>query len=98
MRSNNQHVHIYLRRHPSGYDEALGMTLTNETSVSQFIDASDPIRLLTDATAIHFRPEDDVYREHPATSEDIMSSLSDLKVRRASCMRVSACERVESRQ
>lgn len=64
-----------------GYDEALGMTLTNETSVSQFIDAADPIRLLTDATAIHFRPEDDVYREHPATSDDVTTSLKDLKVR-----------------
>lgn len=64
-----------------GYDEALGMTLTNETSVSQFIDAADPIRLLTDATAIHFRPEDDVYREHPATGEDVTTSLKDLKVR-----------------
>lgn len=57
------------------------MTLTNETSVSQFIDAADPIRLLTDATAIHFRPEDDVYQQHPATGDDVTSSLKDLKVR-----------------
>lgn len=57
------------------------MTLTNESSVSQFIDAADPIRLLTDATAIHFRPEDDVYREHPATSDEVMTCLKDLKVR-----------------
>lgn len=57
------------------------MTLTNESSVSQFIDAADPIRLLTDATAILFRPEDDVYREHPSTKDDVTSALKDLKVR-----------------
>ncbi|GLD93750.1 hypothetical protein PINS_up002355 [Pythium insidiosum] len=68
------------KRHRDGYDEALGMTLTNECSVSQFVDASDPIRLLTDATAILFRAEDDVYREHPETTSEIVTCLQDLKV------------------
>ncbi|RLN59800.1 hypothetical protein BBJ29_003926 [Phytophthora kernoviae] len=68
------------KRHREGYDEALGMSLTNECSVSQFIDEHDPIRLLTDTTRIVFRPEDDVYREHPDTSDEIATCLSDLKV------------------
>lgn len=63
-----------------GYDEALGQTLTNECSVSQFVDAADPIRLLTDATAILFREEDDVYKDHPATTDEILTCLGDLKV------------------
>ncbi|KAG7401457.1 AdoMet-dependent rRNA methyltransferase spb1 [Phytophthora boehmeriae] len=68
------------KRHREGYDESLGMTLTNECSVSQFIDEHDPIRLLTDTTCIRFRPEDDVYREHLDTSDEIVTCLSDLKV------------------
>ena len=63
-----------------GYDDTLGVTLTNECSVSQFIDDHDPIRLLTDTTSIKFLPEDDVYREHQDTSDEIVTCLSDLKV------------------
>ncbi|KAJ8558818.1 hypothetical protein ON010_g8631 [Phytophthora cinnamomi] len=49
-------------------------------SVTQFIDAHDPIRLLTDTTKIKFLPEDDVYRDHKDTSDEIVTCLSDLKV------------------
>ncbi|OWZ24531.1 Ribosomal RNA large subunit methyltransferase J [Phytophthora megakarya] len=68
------------KRHREGYDEALGMTLTNECSVSQFIDTHDPIRLLTDTTRIKFFPEDDVYRDHKDTSDEVVTCLNDLKV------------------
>uniref|UniRef100_A0AAV1SZB6 Putative rRNA methyltransferase n=1 Tax=Peronospora matthiolae TaxID=2874970 RepID=A0AAV1SZB6_9STRA len=68
------------KRHRQGYDDTLGVTLTNECSVSQFIDDHDPIRLLTDTTSIKFLPEDDVYREHRDTSDEIVTCLSDLKV------------------
>ncbi|KAE8911681.1 pre-rRNA processing protein [Phytophthora fragariae] len=68
------------KRHREGYDEELGMTLTNECSVTQFIDAHDPIRLLTDTTKVNFLPEDDVYRDHKDTSDEIVTCLSDLKV------------------
>ncbi|EEY58054.1 rRNA methyltransferase, putative [Phytophthora infestans T30-4] len=68
------------KRHREGYDEALGVTLTNECSVTQFIDAHDPIRLLTDTTRVKFLPEDDVYRDHKDTSIEIVTCLSDLKV------------------
>jgi hypothetical protein len=56
------------------------MTLTNECSVSQFIASTDPIRLLTDATAILFHDGDEVYREHKDTTEEIATCLKDLKV------------------
>ncbi|RLN02450.1 hypothetical protein BBJ28_00006242 [Nothophytophthora sp. Chile5] len=68
------------KRHREGYDESLGMTLTNECSVAQFIDATDPIRLLTDTTSIRFRAEDDVFKDHPDTTEEIVRCLTDLKV------------------
>ena len=48
--------------------------------MTQFIDDHDPIRLLTDTTSIKFLPEDDVYREHKDTSDEIVTCLSDLKV------------------
>lgn len=59
----------------------MGQTLTNECSVSQFIGSTDPIRLLTDATAILFRPEDDIYRQHSETTDEVVTCLHDLKVR-----------------
>ena len=62
------------------------MTLTNECSVTQFIDDHDPIRLLTDTTSIKFLPEDDVYREHKDTSDEIVTCLSDLKVCTIDCI------------
>lgn len=62
------------------------MTLTNECSVTQFIDAHDPIRLLTDTTKIKFLPEDDVYRDHKDTSDEIVTCLSDLKVCTGGCL------------
>ncbi|RLN98100.1 hypothetical protein BBJ28_00005919 [Nothophytophthora sp. Chile5] len=48
--------------------------------VAQFIDATDPIRLLTDTTSIRFRAEDDVFKDHPDTTEEIVRCLTDLKV------------------
>ncbi|KAH7474360.1 AdoMet-dependent rRNA methyltransferase spb1 [Phytophthora ramorum] len=68
------------KRHREGYDEALGVMLTNECSVSQFIDEHDPIRLLTDTTSIKFMPEDDVFRDHKDTTDEIVTCLNDLKV------------------
>ncbi|KAI9914827.1 hypothetical protein PsorP6_007928 [Peronosclerospora sorghi] len=56
------------------------MTLTNECSVSHFIESPDPIRLLTDMTSIKFGPEDAVYREHRDTSDEVILCLEDLKV------------------
>jgi hypothetical protein len=93
------HVHVSLYAAASltelvfylGYDEALGQTLTNECSVSQFVDAADPIRLLTDATAILFREEDDVYKAHPDTTDEILTCLHDLKVRVVSVLMMCGC-------
>ncbi|DAZ93005.1 TPA: hypothetical protein N0F65_006574, partial [Lagenidium giganteum] len=68
------------KRHRDGYDESLGQTLTNECTVSQFIDVADPIRLLTDSTAILFRETDEVFREHKDTTDEIIECLKDLKV------------------
>ena len=58
------------------------MTLTNRQTVSEFIECSDPIRMLTDATSIEFDKEADAeYESHPSTTEEIRLCLKDLKVR-----------------
>jgi hypothetical protein len=56
------------------------MTLTNSKSVGEFLETTDPIRLLTDATEIKFTSQDDVFISHQATSGEIKTCLSDLKV------------------
>ena len=65
-----------------GYDEALGVTLTNRQTIVQFIETTDPIRFLTDVTSIEAQTEqDDEILKHPSTSDEIKHCLKDLKVR-----------------
>nr|CCA23812.1 rRNA methyltransferase putative [Albugo laibachii Nc14] len=68
------------KRHRDGYNETLGITLTNEKTVKDFIDASDPIQFLTDSTAIRFGEGDTLYREHTSTTPEIITCLHDLRV------------------
>ncbi|KAL0592578.1 hypothetical protein ABG067_000142 [Albugo candida] len=63
-----------------GYNETLGITLTNEKSVQEFINDSDPIQFLTDSTSIRFNDGDTLYREHTSTTPEIVTCLQDLRV------------------
>ena len=57
--------------------------MTNSATVIDFINAQDPIRFLTDTTAITFlnNEEDEIYRNSKHTSEEVMLCMKDLKVR-----------------
>ena len=68
------------KRHRSGYDESLGMTLTLKKTVSEFINSPDPVRVLTDANQIVFTEECSQYLSHPKTTSDITEYFKDLKV------------------
>ncbi|CAK4074171.1 unnamed protein product [Aphanomyces euteiches] len=68
------------KRHREGYDDSLGLTLTRILTVGDFISTMDPIRMLTDATSIKFGPDDDMFKDHAATTAEIKSCLEDLKV------------------
>ncbi|CCI49772.1 unnamed protein product [Albugo candida] len=68
------------KRHREGYNETLGITLTNEKSVQEFINDSDPIQFLTDSTSIRFNDGDTLYREHTSTTPEVVTCLQDLRV------------------
>ena len=71
------------KRHRTGYDESLGMLLTSKVSVLDFINSKDTvaaIRVLTDANIIEFPEECDEIAQHPATTEEIRTCFSDLRV------------------
>lgn len=70
------------KRHRTGYDDDLGVLLTREVSVKSFIDSAEPIRVLTDASRLHFSGDADSqrYREHPRTTEEIVLCCGDLRV------------------
>merc|ERR1711871_1570310 len=46
------------KRHRSGYDEALGVTLSSTKTVTQFIEGPDAIRLLTDTNVLIFSEQE----------------------------------------
>eukprot|EP01039_Chlorochromonas_danica_P010501 gene10501-11632_t len=84
------------KKHRSGYDDTLGITLHPTASVSEFILSKEPVRLLSDVMEIKWEndkkkeqedeeeeAEEDIlqsYRSHPSTTEDILISMQDLKV------------------
>lgn len=69
------------KRQRTGYDESLGITLRATTSVTDFIQSKEPVRLLTDVNEIKFSTENcQQYLTHPKTSEEVKLALSDLRV------------------
>ncbi len=69
------------KRQRQGYDDSLGVMLECRGTASEFISSPDPIRLLTDWHVIDFKENECRYLlEHPATTEDVRSYCSDLRV------------------
>lgn len=64
-----------------GYDESLGVTLTNRRTVTDFIESVDPIRFLTDVTSIEVLTESDKLAiSHPKTTDELKLCMKDIKV------------------
>ena len=68
------------QKNRSGYDESLGMTLRATTTVSNFIDSLDPVRMLTDINEFYFSKDCDVYKNHSSTTDEIKICFTDLRV------------------
>ena len=70
------------RRHRTGYDESLGPTLSSTKTVTQFIEGSDPVRMLTDTNVLIFSEQESCqkYLNHPKTTEELKICLQDLKL------------------
>ncbi len=69
------------KRRRQGYDDSLGVMLERRGTASEFVSSPDPMRLLTDWHVIDFKEDEcrDLL-EHPATTEDVRSYCSDLRV------------------
>lgn len=68
------------KRHRTGYDESLGVLLRSTASVTEFIESTDPVRMLTDKNVFEFSPECDMYKSHELTSTEICECFKDLRV------------------
>jgi len=77
------------KRFRDGYNfNVLDSTLRNIQSITKFIDCKDPVQMLSDCTSFRFVDDNNaelpvsskMYLEHPATTAEIKSCCSDLKV------------------
>lgn len=70
------------KRHRTGYDESLGVTLRASVPVSDFITSNEPIKLLTYASELVFTDDEmcAAIREHPKTTKELVDCFKDLKV------------------
>jgi AdoMet-dependent rRNA methyltransferase SPB1 len=68
------------KRHRTGYDESLGMTLRSSKSVSEFIESSDPVRMLTDVNELIFTDSCERYKTHAQMTPELMECFKDLRV------------------
>ncbi|CAM9476302.1 unnamed protein product [Ectocarpus sp. 6 AP-2014] len=68
------------KRHRQGYADDLGMSLSRVAKVSDFVNAEDPVRVLTDTHVLEFGAECQVFKDHRATTGEIQHLCSDLRV------------------
>ena len=68
------------KRHRTGYDNDVGVSLRSTVTVQDFLYSKDPVRLLTDHNEIHFVEADEEIQGHPATTKEICQCLGDLRV------------------
>lgn len=68
------------KRHRTGYDEKLGILLSSSATVSDFINSSEAIRLLTDVNTLVFSEACEQYRAHPLTTPEILACFEDLRL------------------
>ena len=68
------------KRHRTGYDDSLGITLRSMSSVSEFIAAKDPIRMLTDINQLTWTENCKQFLDKKQTTEEIKICLDDLRV------------------
>lgn len=68
------------RRSRNGYKPERGLLQLNEVPVRDFFLATDPVEVISDATALVFTGESEQYLSHPSTTSEIKALCEDLKV------------------
>ncbi len=76
------HKKVKQKRSRDGYDTALGVTLHNECSVANFIEADAPeyLSILGQYSRMLFDERAKKFLEHPDTDDEIKACFADLKV------------------
>ena len=76
------HKKVKQKRSRDGYDTSLGMTLHNECSVANFIEADSPeyLSILGQYSRMLFDERAKKFLEHPDTDDEIKACFADLKV------------------
>jgi AdoMet-dependent rRNA methyltransferase SPB1 len=67
-------------RKATGYEDEQGALVTKCVPAMEFVMAEDPLMLLSAATEITFGEADAEARAHPATTNEIVETMRDLKV------------------
>ena len=68
------------KRNRGGYDESLGQILHVKESVATFINAPDPVRILSEVNQLVFDEASEEYKTHPATNAEVVACCEDLRV------------------
>eukprot|EP00727_Mastigamoeba_balamuthi_P014003 m51a1_g9225 putative rRNA methyltransferase (921) ;mRNA; f:67596-71020 len=70
------------KRHRTGYDDDLNQLLERKVSVGDFIDAADPLRVLTTATSLVFDESDasKAAAAHPHTTPGVREAFGDIRL------------------
>lgn len=77
----NKNYEKHNKRHRTGYDENLGMTLRSKSSLSDFIVSEDPVRLLTDVGELTISSDKcQQLLDHPLTTQELKVCFKDLRV------------------
>lgn len=68
------------KRHRTGYDESLGILLSQSVTVTDFLNSTDPVQILTDASELVFTEVCQKYARHDSTTPELLLCFQDLRV------------------
>ena len=68
------------KRHRTGYDDGVGVLLRSFTSVSDFVNTKEPVRMLTDINEFRFTEECEEFRKSKFTTAETLECFRDLRV------------------
>ena len=68
------------KRHRTGYEDDVGVLLRSFTSVTDFVNCKEPVRMMTDINEFRFADECQIYKDSKYTTAEIVECVKDLRV------------------